>query len=93
MSQKKTLCNEDFEQTCKNVKNISNSCKIENLMSDKRLSWMCLEGDFGLFFEVHFGLGAYPDEKPIETSKKHRRPKICWLGTWNATTWCLSSPE
>ena len=27
-------------------------------MSDKRLSWMCLEGDFGLFFEVHFGVGC-----------------------------------
>ena len=54
---------------------------------------MCFQGDFGLVFEVHFGLGAFPDEKPLETSKKNRRTKICWLGTWNATTWCFSSPE
>ena len=27
-------------------------------MSGKRLSWMCLEGDFGLFHEVHFGVGC-----------------------------------
>ena len=28
--------------------------KNENLKSDKRLSWMCLECDFGLFFGVSF---------------------------------------
>ena len=32
--------------------------KIENLMSDKRLSWMCFQVDFGLVFEVHFGVGC-----------------------------------
>ena len=47
----------------------------------------------GCFSRSILWLGAYPDEKPLETSKKHRRTKICWLGTWNATTWCFSSPE
>ena len=32
--------------------------KIENLMSDKRLSWMCFQDDFGLVLEVHFEGGC-----------------------------------
>ena len=36
-------------------------------MSEKRLSWMCLEGDFGLFLRSIVALGAYLDEKPLET--------------------------
>ena len=32
--------------------------KIENRMSDKRLSWMCFQGDLGLVFEVHFEGGC-----------------------------------
>ena len=31
-------------------------------MSEKRLSWMCLEGDLGWFLRSILELGAYPDE-------------------------------
>ena len=38
----------------------------DNLKSDKRLSWMCLECDIG-FFGVHLRCrSAYSYEKPLE---------------------------
>ena len=37
--------------------------------------------------------GAYSDEKPLETSEKIRRTEIFVLGTFHATTLCLSSPS
>ena len=56
---KKTFCNDDFGQKCKKKQKSSViHVKNENLMSDKRLSWMCFQGDFGLVFEVHFGVGC-----------------------------------
>ena len=58
MSQKKTLCNKDFGQICKKTKSSVIHVKIENRMSDKRLSWMCFQGDLGLVFEVHFEGGC-----------------------------------
>ena len=56
---KKPFCNEDFGQKCKTFQTSSViHVKIENLMSEKRLSWMCFQGDFGLVFEVHFEGGC-----------------------------------
>ena len=62
-------------------------------MSDKKLLWMCFHGDFGLVFEVHFGIGCLSGWKTTWNIEEKRRTKICWLGTWNATTWCCSSPD
>ena len=54
---------------------------------------MCLEGDLGLFLECILMSGAYSDEKPLKTSEKCRCTEIFVLGTFHATTVCLSSPS
>ena len=36
--------------------------KIKNMKSDKRLQWMCLEGDFGAVFGCILIMGAYSHE-------------------------------
>ena len=56
--------------------------KTENLKSDKRLSWMCLEGDVGLFVGVHFD-GAYSDEQPLENIGANSLHEIFVFGTCN----------
>ena len=40
------------------VKSFGIHATIENLKSDERLSWMCLESDLGLFFWEHSDVGC-----------------------------------
>ena len=68
MSKDKTLFATRVLHTMKNMyKSLGIHVKIENLKSDKRPSWMCLEDDLGFFFGCILMSGAYSDEKPLET--------------------------